>query len=58
MLKTFLSNVIFSKDNFITQFLQLINALEVARNKRSKIIRIELHASTCCVYKKKNLQDK
>jgi hypothetical protein len=37
MLKTFLSNVMFPKDNFITPFLQLINALEVARNERPKI---------------------
>ena len=39
----------FPKDNFITPFLQLINALEVARNGRPKITGIELHASTGCV---------
>jgi hypothetical protein len=39
----------FSKDNSINPFLQLINALEVARNGRPKIIGIELHVSTGCV---------
>jgi hypothetical protein len=43
MLKTFISNVIFPKDNLSTIFLQLINTLEVVRNKRPKIIEIELH---------------
>jgi hypothetical protein len=43
MLKTFISNVIFPKDNLSTIFLQLINILEVVRNKRPKIIGIELH---------------
>jgi len=51
MLKTFISNVMFSKDNFITSFLQLINALEVAINGRPKITGIELHASTGFVSK-------
>jgi hypothetical protein len=51
MLKTFISNVKFPKDNFISPFLQLINALEVARNGRPKITGIELHASTGCVSK-------
>jgi hypothetical protein len=51
MLKTFISNVMFPKDNFITPFIQLINALEVARNGRPKIIGIELHVSTGCVSK-------
>jgi hypothetical protein len=35
----------FSNDSFISPFLQLINALEVARNGHPKIIGIELHAS-------------
>ena len=39
------SNVMFPKDNFISPFLQLINALEVARNGRPKITGNELHAS-------------
>jgi hypothetical protein len=51
MLKIFISNVMFPKDNFISPFLQLINALEVARNGRPKITGIELHASTSCVSK-------
>jgi hypothetical protein len=51
MLKIFISNVMFSKDNIITPFLQLINALEVARNGRPKIIGITLHTSTGCVSK-------
>jgi hypothetical protein len=51
MLKIFISNVIFSKDNFITPSLQLINALEVARNEHPKITGIKLHASTGCVSK-------
>ena len=41
----------FPKDNFINPFLQLINALEVARNGRPKITGIELHASTGYVFK-------
>jgi hypothetical protein len=41
----------FPNDNFICPFLQLINALEIAKNGRSKIIGIELHASTCYVSK-------
>jgi hypothetical protein len=41
----------FPKDNFITPFLQLINALEVARNERPKITLIELHVSTGYVSK-------
>jgi len=36
----------FSKDNFISPFLHLINALEVTRNGHPKITGIELHAST------------
>jgi hypothetical protein len=51
MLKIFISNVMFSNDNFISPFLQLINALEVARNERLKITGIELHASIVCVSK-------
>jgi len=51
MLKTFIFNVMFPKDNFITSFLQLINALEVVRNGYPKITGIELHASTCYVSK-------
>jgi hypothetical protein len=51
MLKIFISNVMFPNDSFISPFLQLIIALEVARNGRSKIIGIELHASTNCVSK-------
>ena len=39
----------FPKDNLITPFLQLINALEVVRNGRPKITGIKLHASTGCV---------
>ena len=31
----------FSNDNFITPFLQLINTLEVTRNGRPKIIRFD-----------------
>jgi hypothetical protein len=34
----------FPNDNFISPFLQLINALEVARNGRPKITGIELHS--------------
>jgi len=41
----------FPNDNFINPFLQLINALEVARNGRPKITRIELHVSTSCASK-------
>ena len=41
----------FPNDNFINPFLQLINALKVARNKRPKITEIELHASTGYVSK-------
>jgi hypothetical protein len=41
----------FPNDSFISPFLQLINALKVARNGRPKIIGIELHASTGCVSK-------
>jgi hypothetical protein len=51
MLKIFISNVMFPNDSFINPFLQLINALEVARNKRPKIKGNELHASTGCVSK-------
>jgi hypothetical protein len=46
MLKIFISNVMFPKDSFTSPFLQLINALEVARNGRPKITGNELHAST------------
>jgi hypothetical protein len=49
MLKIFISNVMFSNDNSISPFLQLINALEVARNGRPKITGIGLHVSTGCV---------
>jgi hypothetical protein len=49
MLKLFISNVMFPKDSFISLFLQLINALEVARNGCPKITKNELHASTGCV---------
>jgi len=48
MLKTFISNLMFPKDNFITPFLQLINELEVTGNRNPKITITELHASTCC----------
>jgi hypothetical protein len=41
----------FLKDIFITPFLQLINALEVARNGRPKITGIKLRGSTGCVSK-------
>jgi hypothetical protein len=41
----------FPNDSFISPFLQLINALEVARNGRPKVTRIKLHASTGCVSK-------
>jgi hypothetical protein len=51
MLKIFISNVMFPNDSFITLFLQLINALEVARNGRPKITGIELRVSTGCVSK-------
>jgi len=51
MLKIFISNVMFPNDNFISPFLQLINALEVARNGSPKITGIELHASIGCVSK-------
>jgi hypothetical protein len=51
MLKIFISNVMFPNDSFISPFLQLINALEVARNRRHKITGNELHASTGCVSK-------
>jgi hypothetical protein len=51
MLKKFIFNVMFPKDNFITPFLHLINALEVVKNESTKITRIELHASTSCVSK-------
>jgi hypothetical protein len=51
MLKIFISNVMFPNDNFISPFLQLINALEVVRNEHLKITGIELHASTGCVSK-------
>jgi len=51
MLKILISIVMFPKDNFITQFLQLINALEVARNECPKITGIKLHASIGCVSK-------
>jgi hypothetical protein len=49
MLKIFIFNVMFSKDNFISPFLQLINALEVARNESPKLTGIELHVLTSCV---------
>jgi hypothetical protein len=39
----------FLKDNFISLFLQLINALEVVRNECPKITGIEFHASIGCV---------
>jgi len=51
MLKIFIYNVMFPNDSFISPFLQLINALEVVRNGRPKIIGIELHASTGYVFK-------
>jgi hypothetical protein len=51
MLKIFISNVMFPNDSFISPFLQLINALEVARNRCPKMTEIELHASTGCVFK-------
>jgi hypothetical protein len=51
MLKTFIFNVMFPKYNFITPFLQLINALEVARNGHPKITGIGLHVSTGYVSK-------
>jgi hypothetical protein len=51
MLKIFISNVMFSNDSFICPFLQLINALEVARNRCPKITGNELHASTGYVSK-------
>jgi hypothetical protein len=51
MLKIFISNVMFPNDSFISPFLQLINALEVARNECPKITGNELHASTGCVSK-------
>jgi hypothetical protein len=41
----------FPKYNFITPFLQLINALEVARNGHPKITGIGLHVSTGYVSK-------
>jgi ABC-type arginine transport system ATPase subunit len=41
----------FPNDNFISPFLQLINALEVARNGCRKITGNELHASTGYVSK-------
>jgi ABC-type arginine transport system ATPase subunit len=41
----------FLKDSFISPFLQLINALEVARNGRPKITGNELHTSTGYVSK-------
>ena len=44
MLKTFISNLMFPKDNFITPFLQLINELEVTGNRNPKITITELHA--------------
>jgi hypothetical protein len=51
MLKMFISNVMFTNDSFISPFLQLINALEVARNGCPKITGNELHASTGYVCK-------
>jgi hypothetical protein len=39
----------FPNDSFISPFLQLINALEVARNGRPRITGNELHALTGCV---------
>jgi len=41
----------FPNNSFISPFLQLINALEVVRNGRPKIIGNELHASIDCVSK-------
>jgi hypothetical protein len=41
----------FPKYNFITLFLQLINALEVVRNGHPKITGIGLHVSTGYVSK-------
>jgi hypothetical protein len=41
----------FPKDRFISQFLQLINALEVARNRHLKMTGIGLHVSTGYVSK-------
>jgi len=41
----------FPNDSFINPFLQLIYALEVARNGRLKITGNELHASIGCVSK-------
>jgi hypothetical protein len=37
MLEIFIFNFMFPNDSFISPFLQLINALEVARNGRPKI---------------------
>jgi len=51
MLKIFISNVIFSNDSFNNPFLQLMNALEVARNGHPKITGNELHTSTGYVSK-------
>ena len=41
----------FLNGSFISPFLQLIDALEVVRNGRSKITGIELHALIGCVSK-------
>jgi len=41
----------FPNDSFISPFLQLINALEVARNGRPKITENEVHASISCASK-------
>jgi hypothetical protein len=41
----------FPNDSFISPFLQLINALKVARNGRPKITGIGLHVSTGYVSK-------
>jgi hypothetical protein len=43
MLKKFIFKVMFPKDNSITSFLQLINALEVARNGRLKVEFAEIY---------------
>jgi len=51
MLKIFISNVMFPKDSLISPFLQLINALKVARNGHPKITGNELHSLTGCVSK-------
>ena len=43
ILNTFISNVMFPKDSFKTPFLQLIIALDAARNGRPNMIGIWVH---------------